>query len=389
MEGPQRIQSERVSAHFFDVFKSVPALGRAFVVGDDQLGHDHVAVISNKFWLSQLGADPGILGRQMVLDGEAYTIIGVMPPGAFDLSYTKIWRPLSFPPEGQTREFHWLNAFGLLKPGITIEQARTRMDALAIRMAHDYPKTNKGYGIAVDSIESLLDPNLKLSLYTLMGAVGMVLLIVCANLANLTLVRGLAREREAAIMAALGASRWRLVRRFLVESVLLSIVGGAAGLLLGYEGLAGLKTTMPPRFIPPNARVDMDGRVLLFTVALVVVTTILFGLYPALKAAGSDISKSMKDGGQGMSAGASSGRLRATLVAAEVSLAFVLLTGAGLLVQSLFRMLKVDTGVNSTHVLTARLPFADRSFAAKTNSESIFAGFRMRSAHYRESVMWR
>ena len=211
---------------------NAPRLGRTFAPGEDEVGRDHVVVISNSFWGSQFGSDPAIIGKTITLDSEPYTVIGVMAPGRFDLTATKIWRPLAFYPGNLTRDFHWFGAWGLLKRGVSLQQARTQMDALAIRIAHDFPKSNKGWGVGIDSFSSIVvGDDLKQSLYLLMGAVGMVLLIGCANLANLTLARGISREREVAIRAALGAGRGRLVRQFLTESLLLSVAGGVLGLL--------------------------------------------------------------------------------------------------------------------------------------------------------------
>lgn len=367
VETPVQVACEQVRVHFFDVFQTKARIGRLFAPGEDEVGRDHVAVISNSFWVSQFGSDSNVLGRTMILDAEPYTIIGVLPPGRADLTTTRIWRPMSFPPGNMTRDFHWFGAWALLKPGVTLEQARTRMDALAIRIAHDYPKSNKGWGIGIDSFSSVLvGDQLRQSLYLLMGAVGMVLLIACANLANLTLARGISREREVAIRAAMGAGRWRLVRQFLTESLLLSLGGGALGLLLAYAGLHVMKTTMPEGTIPPNLQVTMDGRVLLFVLGLAVVTGILFGIVPAFKATRPDLTQSIKQSGGGASSGLSSSRFRGALVVAEVALAFVLLAGAGLLIRSFFRMQVVDTGFDSTNVVTADLPISDRQFPSAT-----------------------
>ena len=363
VETPLQIPCEQVRAHFFDVFQGKARIGRTFAPGEDEVGRDHVAVISNSFWVSQFGSDPNVLGRTMILDGEPYTIIGVMQPGTFDLTATKIWRPLSFLPGNMTRDFHWFGAWALLKQGVTLKQAQTQMDALAIRIAHDYPKSNKGWGIGIDSFSSIaVGQDLRQSLYVLMGAVGMVLLIACSNIANLTLARGISRGREVAIRAAIGASRWRLVRQFLTESLLLSAGGGVLGLLLAYAGLALMKATMPSGTIPANLQVVMDGRVLWFVVGLSVLTGVLFGIVPALKATRPDLAKSIKEGGIGASSGHPSRRLRGALVVTEVALAFVLLAGAGLLIRSFFRMQAVETGFDPTNVVTAGLPIADRRF---------------------------
>ncbi len=363
VENPVQVPCEQVRVHFFDIFEGKARIGRLFAEGEDEAGRDHVAVISNSFWVTQFGSDPNVLGKTMNLDGEPYSIIGVLPPGRFDLTATKIWRPFSFAPGNMTRDFHWFGAWARLKRGVTLEQANTQMQALAIRIAHDYPKSNKGWGVGLDSFNSILvGPGLKRALYVLMGAVGMVLLIACANLANLTLARGISREREVAIRAALGAGRWRLVRQFLTESLILSIGGGVLGLGLAYAGLAVMKTAMPQGTIPPNLEYGMDGRVLLFVMGLSVATGILFGTVPALKATNPDLTNSIKQGGGGASVGHASKRFRGALVVAEVALAFVLLAGAGLLIRSFFQMQAVETGVDSTNVVTANLPISERRF---------------------------
>ncbi|HEY5078419.1 MAG TPA: ABC transporter permease, partial [Opitutaceae bacterium] len=304
----------------------------------------------------------------VTLDGEPYSVIGVMPPGQYDLTATKMWRPLAFYPGNLTRDFHWFGAWALLKRGVSLKQAQTQMDALAIRIAHDYPKSNKGWGIGLDAFSAIMvGGDLKQSLYVLSGAVGMVLLIACANLANLTLARGISREREVAIRAALGAGRARLIRQFLTESLLLSVSGGVLGLAVAYGGLAVVKAKMPDGTIPPNLQVMMDGRVLLFVLGLSVVTGVLFGIVPAFKATRPDLTNSIKQGGLGTSPAQSSRRFRGALVVAEVALAFVLLAGSGLLIRSFFRMQNVETGFDSTNVVTANLPISERRF--KTAAE--------------------
>jgi putative ABC transport system permease protein len=363
IKNPEQVASEKVSVHFFDVFKDSPALGRVFLPGEDQVGRDHVAVISHSFWINRYGGDPGVLGRTLSLDGEPYTIVGVMPAGIFDRTATKIWRPLAFGPENMTRDFHWFGAWALLKRGVTVEQARSQMDALAERIAQDFPKSNKGWGVGIDPFsEVLVNPELRQSLYVLMGAVGMVLLIACANLANLSLARGIAREREVAIRAALGAGRWRLVRQFLTESVVLSMIGGALGLLVAWGGLKALKIGIPPGIVPPNVYVAMDGRVLLFVLLISVMTGVVFGVFPAIKATRPDQATVIKQGGHGASASRARQRLRGSVVVAEVALAFMLLTGAGLLIRSFFKMQAVDTGFDSTNVITAYLPISGKRF---------------------------
>ena len=360
---PVQLRGARVSPHYFDIFGIQPVLGRSFAPDEDQLGKERVAILSHPLWNSQFGADPGIIGTSIILDGIPHTVIGVLPAGgAFDRAFAQIWRPLAFEPANMTRNFHWFGAFAKLKRGVTLKQAVTQMDAIGARIARDYPDSNKGWGVTVDPFaDTVVGSQLRQSLYVLLAAVGMVLLIGCANLANLTLARSSAREREVAIRASIGAGRWRLVRQFLTENVLLSVCGGVLGIALGFALKAGLMAALPPFSLPREADVAIDTRVLLFTLTLAVFTGILFGLAPALQATRPNLAGCIKEGGRGSSSG-SRHRVRGALVITEVALAFVLLTGAGLLIRSFFQMQQVDTGFDSTNVLTAGLPIPDKRF---------------------------
>jgi len=361
---PVLIRAGRVSASYFDVFKVAPAIGRVFQPGEDEAGRDHVVVLSHKLWTTQFGSDPAIVGRSLTLDGENYTVIGVMPPGsAFDRGFNQMWRPLAFKPAELTRNFHWLQAYARLAPGVTMDQARAQMDAIGARIARDYPDSNKGWGVSVDRYADLVvGPQLRSSLVVLLAAVGTLLLIGCANVANLALARGTAREREVAVRAALGASRRRLVRQFLTENFVLSTVGGLFGLALGFGLMNALKLALPPFSLPRDANVTMDGGVLAFTLLLSMVTGIVFGLAPALHSTGPDLSSAMKEGGRGAGGDSGRRRLRSTLVVVEVALAFVLLVGSGLLVRSFFQMMRVNLGFDSTNVITMGLPIAGDAF---------------------------
>ena len=361
---PVQLRGSRVSPRYFDIFGIKATLGRTFAVDEGQLGKDRVAVLSHALWDSQFGGDPSVIGRSITLDGAPHTIIGVLPAGgAFDRAYAQIWRPLAFEPQNMTRNFHWFFSFAKLKRGVTAKQATAQMDTIGARIARDYPDSNKGWGGSIEPFaDTVVGTQLRQSLYVLLAAVGMVLLIGCANLANLTLARGTAREREVAIRASMGAGRWRLVRQFLTENVLLSICGGVFGMVLGLALKRGLELAVPPYMLPREADVSIDTQVWLFTLALAVFTGIVFGLAPALQATRPNLAGCMKEGDRGASAGGRH-RVRSALVVAEVALAFVLLTGAGLLIRSFFQMQQVDTGFDPTNVLTARLPIPEKRFS--------------------------
>ncbi|HEX2855560.1 MAG TPA: ABC transporter permease [Opitutaceae bacterium] len=359
---PVQLKGARVSASFFDVFGIKAKMGRTFAPGEDANGKHHVVVLSHTLWQSQFGGDPGIVDRQIQLNGEAHTVIGVLPEGgAFERGSAQLWRPLAFTPENMTRNFHWFGAVARLKRGVTLEQARAQMDSIGKRIASDYPDIKKGWSVAVDSYGGgLVGDQLRRSLYVLLAAVAMVLLIGCVNLANLSLTRGLAREREVAIRASLGASRGRLIRQFLTESVLLSAIGGLLGLALGYAMILGLKLALPPFSLPREATVAMDGRVLVFTLLLAVFTGVICGLFPALQATRLDLAHAVKQGGAGSGTSRARQGVRTALVVTEVALAFVLLTSAGLMLRSFARLQKVETGFDPTNVVTAGLPINDK-----------------------------
>jgi len=365
VDEPVPLRGMRVTADYFKVFGVNAAVGRTFTAGEDQPGNDRVVIISHALWQTQFAGNLSVVGRTVMLDGHPHTIIGVLPKGsAFDRGWPQIWRPLPFPPENRTRNFHSYWAIAKLKPGIALEQARANMGAIAARIARDYPETNKGWGVAIDPFADLIvGKELKRSLYVLLASVGMVLLIGCANLANLMLARGMTRDREVAVRVALGAGRWQLMRQFLTESVLLAVSGGILGLAIGYGTIVGLKILLPPYSLPAEADIAMDGHVLIFTFLLAVFTGIACGLAPALQATRSDLTGAMKQGGGGASAGRVRHRTRTALVIAEVALTFVLLVGAGLLLRSFARMQNVDTGFDSTNVLTANFPIPQQRFA--------------------------
>ncbi len=361
---PVLLRGARVSAHFFDIFGVKAALGRTFLPDEDQPGKDKVVVLSHVLWVSQFGADPAVLNRTILLDNVPYTIVGILPAGsAFDRAFNQVWRPLAFEPSNMTRNFHWLTSFARLKQGVTLEQAKANMNTIGTRIEKEFPDSNKNWGVVTERYgDTIIGPDLRTSLLVLMTATGLVLLIGCANLANLALARGLSRGREVAVRAALGAGRWRLVRQFITENVVLSLGGGVLGIGVGYGIMKWLQLLVPPFSFAREAEITMDVRVLLFALAVSAATGLLFGLAPAWQATSPNLSGTMKEGGRGSSGSASHKRLRDVLIVAEVALAFVLLVGSGLMMRSFFRLLNVDPGLDSTNVLTMGMPIATDRF---------------------------
>jgi putative ABC transport system permease protein len=373
---PVLVGAFHVSASYFEIFGARAALGRTFVAGDDQAGRDHVVVVSHPLWASQFDADPTLIGRPIRLNGESYTVVGVMPANGPFGGGRQVWLPLSFPPERMIRANHWLlsitgGAVGLLKPGVTVDRARSELETIAARLAADYRETNSGWGVVVEPYAAVLvGDDLKRFLLLLLAAVGLVLLIGCVNLANVMVARGLAREREVAIRMALGARRGRLIRQFLTESLLLSMAGGLLGLALGYVMMTVLQAVLRnqpvnpsfvPYWIPAEATIGINGPVLLFTFVVSVLSGVGFGLVPAIRT-----TRPNPDASTGLYCRAGVRRahrgLQRVLIVTELALAFVLLTGAGLLVRSLIAMQDADTGFSATNVLTAELPIWEHRF---------------------------
>lgn len=364
---PEELNVHRVSASYFKVLGVDAALGRTFAVSENEAGNDLEVVLSNRTWQSRFGGDRNVIGRKITLDAKSYTIIGVLPADTtFDRTWAEMWLPLAFTSANMTRNYHWLYAIARLEPGVTLEQARGQMDTIGARIAALYPDSNKGMGVTVDPyIDQVVQPDLRRSLWVLLAAVGAVLLIGCANVANLTLARGTGREHETAIRSALGAPRRRLIRQLLTESMLLGILGGAAGLALGNAFMRGMKLWLPADMLPPEANVGMDYGVLLFTMFIAILTGIVFGLAPALSGTRPDLSIALKESGR-TTAGVAPHRMRTALVVAAVALSFVLLAGASLLIRSFNRLTSLNTGVDTTNVLAMDLPMPVAEFTNGT-----------------------
>ncbi len=360
---PVQLRNGRVSASYFDIFGAKAMLGRTFAPGEDQLGKQYEVILSHRVWESRFGADTGIIGRTIRLNGAPYTVIGVMPPGVYDRDWQDLWTPLAFEPKDMTRDYHWMISWAGLKPGVTLQQARQQMNEIGARIEHDYPKSNKGWGVTVDRYQDrLVGDTDRQSLLVLLAAVGAVLLIGCVNLANLLLVRGAGREREVAVRSALGASRSRLMRQFLTESVMLACFGGTAGVAVGWGLMLGLKAWIPPSYLPAEADVQLNGSVLAFAAAIVIISGILFGIAPAFHGARADVVEWLKEGGRGATSGTGRRRVHNALVVAEIALAFVLLSGACLLIRSLYKLQNVDPGFDTTNVITMWLPMSSKQY---------------------------
>jgi putative ABC transport system permease protein len=358
----------RVSAGYFEVFGVRPALGRTLRGDDEQPGRDQVVVLSNRAWQSAFGADRTIVGRAIVLDGQSFTVVGIMPAGsAFDRGRADMWRPLVFGPGERARNYHWLQVLARMKPDVTLDQARARMEPIAAQIAHDYPDIKKDWGITIDRFSDLaVGPVLRQSLNLLMAAVAMLLLVGCANLANVALARGTAREREVVVRAALGASRGRIVRQFLTESLLLSLTGGMLGIALGYGMTQALRLVMPPYYLPREALVTMDWRVMIFALGVSVATALIFGTVPAFQAGRIDLAGSMRASSRGVTIDRGRRRMRDSLIVIEVALACMLLVGAGLLMRSFMRLQQVEAAKNPETLITAALTVPQSRF---TNPE--------------------
>jgi predicted permease len=356
---PEELHALRLSANMFRVLGVEPSLGRTFAEGEDEPGRDRVVVLGDGIWRRRFGADPRIVGQTVTLDGESYTVVGVMPHGfqfaPFWATKAELWSPLALGARASDRRGQSLRVFARLKDGVTREQAQADMEAINRRLAEAYPEANKGLTVSVDSLHEKAVGRARPALLLLLGAVGFVLLIACANVANLMLARGAARRKEMAVRLALGASRLRVVRQLLTESVMLALLGGAAGLLIAVWGVAAL-VALGPEVLPRAQGVGLDARVLSFTLALSVATGLLFGLAPALQTTKPDLNESLKDRSRGATAGRKRDRVRRLLVVAEVALSLVLLVGGGLMLRSFLRLTSVDPGFDPRGVLTMTVP---------------------------------
>ena len=365
----ERIDLAQTSADFFDVFGLSPQLGRLFVSGDEQAGHAPVVVLSDALWRRRFAADHSLVGREVNLDGKTYTVIGITPAGFQYPDKTEAWLPpLKLAPEvnerlepTQRRGMGYLSAVALLKPGVTLAQAASEMETITTRLRQQYPDTNNRRFDRVVALQDYLVGDSNTMVWLLFGAVMFVLLIACANVANLLLASAASRSKEMAIRAALGASRVRVIRQLLTESTILALGGGLLGLAFSSYGVRAITKLLPPDF-PRLNEIGMDWRVFGFTLGASLLTGFLFGFAPALQMSKTDVQEAMKENTRGAAGSARHTRLRHALIVAEVALSVVLLAGAGLLFRSFMRLQAVNAGFTPQQVLTAQLSPAGPKF---------------------------
>jgi predicted permease len=362
---PESLRVREITAGLFPTLGVQPILGRALTADDDKVGAAPVVLLSDSFWTRKFARDPNVVGKKLILDGEIYTVIGVLPSSKFHASWTQyslftsLWRLEDVLGGAKNRDSHpGIYAIGRLKPGINLRRASDEMSGIAARLASQYPESNTGTGISVDSLLNSYVGDIRPALLVLMAAVGFVLLIACANIANLTLSRASERSREMATRAALGAGRFRLIRQLLTESFLLSLVGGSLGLLIAYY-VTSAASRISPTSVPRIDTVSINTGVLLFALGISLLTGVFFGILPAWQLSRTDVHDAMKEGGRAGTASAARKRVRSALVVAEISISLVLLVGAGLMIKSFYRVLRADPGFNPSGVLTASFSLPD------------------------------
>jgi putative ABC transport system permease protein len=377
---PERIPAQAVTPNMMSLLGVHPFLGRMFLPEDSEAGKDNVVILSYGLWQRRFGSDQSVVGKSVILDTQPQTVIGVMPPGyqlfvsngSLTGEVADLWEPIAFSKKSWTPIGRYMSSIARLKPGVSLAQAQSQMDGIAAGLEKEFPSADAGWGVNLVPLHEQSVGGIRPALLILLGAVGFVLLIACANVANLQLTRATSRHREMALRSALGASRWRIARQLLTESMLIALAGGAAGLLLANWVIAIL-LSLAPHSLPELQTVHLDLRVFAFTAALVLVTGILFGIAPALDAMRRDVNESLKEEGRSAGQSARGNGLRRIFVVAETALALVLLIGAGLLIRSFSRLQAVSPGFDSHNLLTMKLDLPGSKYH---ESEKRIAFFR-------------
>lgn len=367
---PERMIADRVTSNFFATLGVRPLLGRVFLPDEDRIGgDDRVVVLSHGYWQRRFGGDPRVIGRQIQLSGRPWTVVGVAPPGFRYGRAVDLWAPTRADTT-LPRRAEFLDVIGRLEPGVTVTQASADVAAVVQRLAEQYPATNAKIKSEVIGLQEDLVGGVRPALFAFMGAVLLVLLIACANVANLLLARAATRDREVAVRFAVGAGRGRLVRQLLTESMVLALLGGIVGIGLASWGVAALSATSV-QFLPRQHEIGMDPTVVVFSLLLALGTGLLFGLAPAIRLSGGALHASLREGGRGSTGGALA-RVRSALVLGEVALALVLLVGAGLLIRSFEKLTRVDLGFEPAGVLTYSLTFPSAKFRDEAQLPSLY-----------------
>ena len=373
VDQPENIRGHKITYDLFPLLGAQPLLGRLFTEADDRAGSEHEVILSYRLWQRRFSLDRNVIGNVIRLDGEAYSVVGVMPRdfqfAPFWATNAELWVPIAFGDRVHNRAGNSLRVFGRLKPGATLDQARTEITSITARLEQQYPGTNQN--VVVTPLKEKVVGKVEAPLLVLLGAVGFVLLMACANVAHMLLARAASRQKEIAVRAALGAGRTRVVRQFLTENLLLAGLGGALGLLLAFWGTRAL-VALSPASIPRVETVTLDGWVVLFLFAITALTSIGFGLAPALQASAVNLNDTLKETGRGSSDGMQRNRLRSFLVASEFALALMLLIGAGLMVRSFFALQSVDPGFNPHNLLSMVVSVAGSNEAAAGNREIFY-----------------
>src|SRR5438876_64101 len=371
LERPEHVEAQMTTPGFYTMMGVKFAKGRDFSPDEGQPGKDHEVILFNRLW-QRLGARPDIVGQPLRINGEPYTVIGVTAPGPTDRLSTELVVPLAFRPEVINHDFHWLLAMGRLKPGVTLKQAQGEMGVVTGRIAKDHPESNTGYSASVEPLkDDFLPPERIRNLWLLMWSVGFLLLIACANVANLVLAKGTTGLKEVAVRASLGASRGKVFAQFITESLALSVLGGIAGVLLALGMIKALLVLMPRYDLPSEADVRISLPVLLFTVAATLLAGMLFGCVPAWQASGVNLNETLKEGGR-TGTGSTRHHVRRVLIIMEFGLALTLLASAGLALHSFFNLTSIDLGIRTDHILTFDFPNPDKRLEQPEKIVSIY-----------------